>query len=360
MVETPAADDGEFASIRTVDPTTIPDWDRVIGRFPEANVFHTAAWATVLKETYGHEAAYRVCGPAEQPQSIWPLVTIFSPLTGRRGVCLPAADYCEPLLAPGVPFESLWDSLLGEARAQGWRHLEVRGEVPLAGAAPSIVYHAHTLDLRVGTEGLLARCKTAARSAMRKAERAGVQIRFGTGPEDVDAYYRLHELTRRRHGLPPQPKRFFDLIGKHLLRTGRGFVALANEPGAGADRPPLAALVFLHFGRRALYKFGASDLRQQEYRANNLLMWKGIEHCVDLGMDDLHFGRTNVGQEGLRRFKLAWGTSESPLRYHRFGIREGSWRASRSLTTGWHNAVFRNLPLPVNRWLGALAYRHMD
>jgi hypothetical protein len=160
--------------------------------------------------------------------------------------------------------------------------------------------------------------------------------------------------------LPPQPKRFFDLIAEHLLRAGHGFVALAHEPGGGANSQPLAALVFLHFGRRALYKFGASDLRQQQYRANNLLMWEGIQHCVDLGMDELHFGRCNVGQEGLRRFKLAWGTSESPLRYFRFGVREGNWRTSRSLTTGWHNAAFRNLPLAMNRWLGGLAYRHMD
>jgi hypothetical protein len=287
-------------------------------------------------------------------------MTVRNPLTGTRGVCLPLADACAPLLQPGADILPLWNAVRSIGQAAGWRFIEWRGPAPVPGALPSITFRAHRLDLRPGWAAVLRGFDAPVRRAMRKAESAGVLVRFGTAPADVDAYYRLHCLTRRRHGLPPQPKRFFDEIGEHLLREGRGFVALASGPKAEHDGRPLAAAIFLHFGRQAIYKFGASDFRLQELRANNLVMAQSIRRCIELGMEELHFGRTNSEQEGLLRFKRGWGAREEPLHYYRFGIADGQWQHSRSLTTGWHNLVFRRLPIPISRLIGAALYRYMD
>ncbi len=80
---------------------------------------------------------------------------------------------------------------------------------------------------------------------------------------------------------------------------------------------PIAAAIFFRFGRNALYKYGASDKRFQALRANNLVMWQGIQFLARNGAEKLHFGRTEQENEGLRRFKLSWNTQEETIDYFR-------------------------------------------
>ena len=44
---------------------------------------------------------------------------------------------------------------------------------------------------------------------IRRAEREGLRCEEGTGDTLLDDFYRLLEMTRRRHHLPPQPKKWF-------------------------------------------------------------------------------------------------------------------------------------------------------
>ncbi len=128
----------------------------------------------------------------------------------------------------------------------------------------------------------------------------------------MEEFYRLHCATRQRHGVPPQPRSFFRQIEKQLLRENLGFLALARLH----DRP-VAPLLFLQWGPLAIFKFGASDRAWQALRPNHLVMWTGIRHLLETGAAVLDFGRTNVGQKGLRRFKLSWGAHEENLSYLR-------------------------------------------
>ncbi|HEV3362594.1 MAG TPA: GNAT family N-acetyltransferase, partial [Acidimicrobiia bacterium] len=72
---------------------------------------------------------------------------------------------------------------------------------------------------------------------IRRAERDGVQVHHARGRADVDrVFYSLHVRTRRRQGVPVQPRRFFSLLAG-LLETGLGFASLAyigDRPVAGA------------------------------------------------------------------------------------------------------------------------------
>ena len=51
--------------------------------------------------------------------------------------------------------------------------------------------------------------------------------------------------------------------------------------------------MFFKLERHAVYKFGASDERLQELRANNLAMFEGIKYLAEGGAETLHFGRTD-------------------------------------------------------------------
>jgi hypothetical protein len=173
--------------------------------------------------------------------------------------------------------------------------------------------------------------------------------------EGISAYYRLHALTRKRHGLPPQPFSFFREIHKELIAKGNGFVAIARR-----DKVSAAAAVFLRAGKHAVYKFAASEGSLSNLRGNNLVVWEAIRRLVEMGCESLHFGRTALNNAGLRRFKLAWGAKEEVTHYCKYDVTQGSWVRSPDLTKGFQNFIFGNLSLSINRLAGSIIYPHLD
>jgi hypothetical protein len=282
------------------------------------------------------------------------MMEVTSLLTGRRGVGLPFTDAC-PCLHTGDEASLLGD-LTSVARGRQWKYLELRGGLePAPGATPAIQFHHHTLDLRKDPEDLFAQCAAPVRRAIRKAERNALIPSISTERTALLDFYRLHLQTRQRHGLPPQPISFFLHIHEHVLACGLGFVALVR-----AGSRPVAGAVFFHTDRHAIYKFGASDASRQELRGNNLVMWEGIKALAQRGCSTLDFGRTSLGQEGLRRFKLGWGAQERGLAYWRLDSARQMWLTARDKSSGLHTTLFRHLPLPLHRLAGALLYPHLD
>lgn len=62
--------------------------------------------------------------------------------------------------------------------------------------------------------------------------------------------------------------------------------------------------------------------------AGNVVLWVAIKTLVQRGADTLHLGRTSMENEGLRRFKLSWGSEEEVIRYFRFNTVQGDLRKS--------------------------------
>lgn len=348
-------------------PLEVPDWDTQLVRFSGANVFHSAAWLRVLSKVYGLEPVFlRESGGCGQ-QVILPLAEVRSWLTGRRGVCLPFADFCGPLISDSVNEASVlspdvWQAALDQGRKRGWRYIEIRGEpevlLPDEAPVPSLQVLEHDIDLTVSPEQLQANLHSGMRRNIRKAEQGGLQFELRTDREAVLEYYGLHCLTRRnKHGLPPQPRRLFEQIATELIEKEAGFVVVARDAKSGR---PVAGAVFLRWKDRAIYKYGASDDRYLDLRPNNLVLWKGILRCQELGCRHLSLGRTDQGHEGLRRFKKELGAQERAVNFYRYDLESERWSSERPLQEGWHNGVFRRLPLWANRLAGEVLYPHMD
>jgi hypothetical protein len=159
--------------------------------------------------------------------------------------------------------------------------------------------------------------------------------------------------TRKRHGLPPQPYEFFLNIQRHVLSNNLGVIALASHKGE-----KIAGAVYFFLGGRAIYKYGASDLTQQNLRGSNLVMWEAIKWLAGKGAKSLHLGKTSQHNEGLRRFKLHLGAHEEVIDYVKFDLRQGRFVTDTDAIAGWHNGVFRILPGFLSRAAGRLLYRH--
>ncbi|HEV2059277.1 MAG TPA: GNAT family N-acetyltransferase [Solirubrobacteraceae bacterium] len=335
-----------------LDPLDDPCWAGFVDRCPQALIFHHPAWLGLLAEHYRYPLAAAAVLDAEgEPVAGIPLALISSRLTGRRVVALPFSDVCPPLVAPGASPDAL--RLLAEAVESERRRrdlpMEVRG--PFSQLGPPVDrFYLHVVDLRGGLVEVERCYASRTRRHVRKAQRMGVEVRQHLDDEALDEFYSLHLRTRRRLGVPTQPKAFVRKLAG-LFARGLGFVAVARFE----DRP-VAAAVFLRAGGNLTYKYGASDERYLHTRPNNVIFAEVIRSACDQGLTTLDLGRTDFGQEGLRSFKLSLGATEETLAYTYRGTTPGPSTPSRAQRAS--TVLIRKSPPAVGRAIGEVLYRH--
>jgi CelD/BcsL family acetyltransferase involved in cellulose biosynthesis len=147
--------------------------------------------------------------------------------------------------------------------------------------------------------------------------------------------------------------RFFRLLWERLICRGLGFVLLAHK-----DSQLLAAAVFLHCNQTLTNKFSASDPAYWKLRPNNLLLWHAIRWGCEHGYRVFDWGRTDLDNQGLRQFKLGWGSEEQIVQYSVLADREPrgpvDGKAHQLLTS-----LIQRSPTWVCRVTGELLYRHI-
>jgi hypothetical protein len=342
------------AAQQPVNPADCPGWDALVTAHPRCSFFHGAAWAKALQGAYGFTPVYFTANEADGRSSILPLMEVNSWLTGRRGVALPFTDGCEPLYSDAASIRNLIQAALEFGKTRGWKSVECRGGRELFCEAPaSLSFYGHSVDLEENEDRMFARLESSVRRAIRKAEKSGVTVTVSRSLETMKVFYSLQCKTRRKHGLPPQPFAFFRNIHEHILSKNLGVIV-----SAGCQGRPVAASVYFQLGGRAVYKYGASDEAFQHLRGANLVMWEAVKWHARQGAKTLHLGRTSIGNEGLRRFKLGWGAGEQKIEYVKYDLRNSRFVTDADESTGWYNRLFNVLPIGLSRLISAVLYRH--
>lgn len=341
--------------VQRLCPSADEEWDSRLSSNDGWYFCQGTAWARVLERTYGYRPNYFATLAGGHLDSLLPVMEVDSWLTGRRGVSLPFTDYCDPLAGDLPAFQRLFNQAVVYGRDRGWKYLELRGGKRfLVPALPSQQFYGHEIALVNDQKQLFSALASPVRRAIRKAEKQGVTVDILNDATGIKQFFSLQCLTRRKHGLPPQPFRFFQNLQKYVLAEGGGIILLARF---GART--VAGSIFFHAGQQAFYKFGASDQAMLELRGNDLVMWEGIKYYASRGFRTLHLGRTSLIHEGLRRFKLGWAAREHSIEYFKYDLRRSAFVRDRDEAFGWYNRIFAALPLSLLRFLGAVLYRHI-
>lgn len=343
---------------KIVNPTTLTGWDDMAGLLPGYSFFDTSAWCRVLADSYGYEPCYFTAWQGDELRAVLPMMAVESIWTGRRGVSLPFSDYCAPLLLDEADYAPLLQAAQEFGPKKGWKFIELRGASSLpSNQKKSNSYLGHRLELSKNTEALEKGLRDSTRRNIRKAEKSGVKTEISHSEEGMLAFYRLNCLTRQRHGLPPQPLRFFEKFMQHVINAGLGSIVLARFE----DRI-IAGAVFVHTDDKSgnvLYKYGASDKSHQDLRANNLVMWEGIKWYAEQGSTTLLMGRTDLDHEGLRQFKMGWNAEEYSINYYRYDFRLAAFtNGCMAPGSSFETRILQRTPLPILRALGRVMYRH--
>jgi CelD/BcsL family acetyltransferase involved in cellulose biosynthesis len=327
-----------------------PEWIRYVTAHPRSQVYHHPSWTLLLSECYGFRPFALALPGATAFAGGLPVLEV-SRLRQRRWVSQPFTDASPPLVdAESGP--RLVAALEEALREEEIRRLEVRGAFPgMEDGRPASAV-THTVPLGDDPDAVLAGVSRHVRKNLRAGERAGLVVRRAESEQDLtETFYRLQLETRRRLGVPIQPKAWYRQLWRRLLEPGSGFLLLAHHGGSA-----VAGGVFLTWKETLTAKYSASSAASWGIRPNNAVFWEAMKWGCENGYRAFDFGRTDAVDAGLRRFKVSWGAVEEPLRYTTLGSRTqegGRGVPGASLARG----AVRHAPLVVTRTLGELFYR---
>jgi len=347
--------------LTTIDVFKARKWDEFVANHPQGTAFHLSNWARVLQRTYRYIPYYLVLEDSDKRiKAGCPFFVIKSWLTGNRLVCLPFTDVCYPLVTSDEDIESLLSATIEKAKKEKADYIEVRGQHPnvfLRGLhfENHSYYKLFRLDLSQGTDSLWKGFKRSTRKNIIKAEKAKLKIEKSETEKDMRDFYLLNLATRKKHGIPPQPYRFFENIWRELILTRLAFVLLVKYKGI-----PIAGGVFFVHRDTIYHKFTASDRNYLQYRPNHFLIWHTIQYGCEKDYKFFDSGRTSPDNPGLVSFKRNWGMQETDLPYYYWPTVKGvTSTEQKSLKYRMITSVMRRTPTTIFRMAGKLLCKHL-
>jgi CelD/BcsL family acetyltransferase involved in cellulose biosynthesis len=340
-----------------LDPLSDCRWDDLVASHPRASVFHQTGWLKALAQTYKYKTlALTSTPPGERLSDGAAFCEVRSWITGSRLVSLPFSDHAEPLLNNSGAALEMGEWLQTECKRQNWKYVEFR---PLSGAMRSVramaesqSFWLHTLDLSPPAEQLFRNLhKSCVQRRIRHAEHQELSYERGCSDELLHEFYELMMITRRRFRLLPQPRAWF----RNLLACMKpnAEIRLVRK-----DHRSLASILTLRHRGIVVYKYGCSDEAFHHFAGMPFLFWKLIEESKAEGAEEIDFGRTDMDNDGLIRFKDSLGTARRKLSYIRYpeGARQTGLAALELRAT---RGLFSILPDALSSRLGQVAYRHI-
>jgi CelD/BcsL family acetyltransferase involved in cellulose biosynthesis len=341
-----------------VDPLNDLRWAPFVERHAAACAFHTQGWLRALSLTYGYEPfAVTSSAPGRELTDAVPFCRIASWATGRRLVSLPFTDHCQPLVPPDASMGAVVEFLAELSRREKYKFFELRPAGPLDDAAVgdenrSAAYYIHWLDLTPSLEAIFSSFqKDSIQRKIRRADREGLQYEEGRSPEIIKKFYGLLVRTRRRHQLPPQPMEWFQNLASAMGEAIQFRIALKDDL-------PVAAIVTLTHRNSLIYKYGCSDERYHATGSMPFLFWRMIQEAKNASIPLVDFGRSDLDNPGLIRFKDQWGTRRTELTYYRFPAPSPA-RSSFGFAGRAAKAIFARLPDSLLALAGKKIYRHI-
>ena len=340
---------------KVINPLNTENWDDLLFQHPDATFFHTQCWARVLSETYGYEPKYFSIFSEDKLCSLIPMMEIKSILTGRRGVSLPFTDYVRPIVYCQDEVQVLWKELIEYAKKSRWQHIDLRGDfgVQVTGNIYDSFYQ-HDIRIEDDADQMFSRFSSNNKRNIKKAVREGVEIEIRHDMESVDEFYCLNSITRKRHGIPSQPYRFFENLYKHITSDGKGIIVIAKKHGE-----VVAGSIYFLLGKSAIYKYGASKKEEGHLRANNLVMWEAIKWLSNRNYKSLSLGRTEKSNAGLLRYKTGWAPEQKTISYYRYSMKDNTFVAKKKASDSLSTSFFKAAPVAVSNFLGGVLYRHV-
>lgn len=342
-------------SVQLIEPKDVNDWEKSIQITPQYSIFHSMNWANVLINTYHYRPYYLQISQSNKIVAFIPLMEVKNIFQKKNAVSIPFADFCEPIIFSDDTQSSVFKQIFDYGKIKGWHTIEFRGPIHNHfNAKPTLEFFHHSINLLKTEEQLFNSLTKMTQRNIIKSQKCNLRYEISTTFDSVKKYYQIHCITRKNLGVPPQPFSFFVNIFEHILKEKKGFIIFAYHKDI-----VIAGQIYFVYCKKALFKFGASIKKYQNTKPNNFLIWETIKWLKRNKIEYLSLGRTDLWNEGLRKFKNGWGASETRLFYFTYDLEKESFITSNSQNIHWYFNIFRHFPVTLLKWIGFIAYKYM-
>ena len=190
---------------------------------------------------------------------------------------------------------------------------------------------AWIVDLHKGPDQVFSGMEGRARTAIRMAEKMGVEVADSSSLESLDQYHSLHLETCKRTGAKPHPKAYFEEIWSGFVQQG-----LARVFFARVDGQVVAAENFGVYKEAAVYWTGATAEAGLKAEASSAIQWAAMQWMMANGIQRYETGEAFPGAQsgklkGLSDFKKSFGGHLHPLYRGRIGTDSGKSKLLRAM-----------------------------
>ena len=268
----------------------------------QVTLYHSDEWLSALCQHYGYERVTNanLIEEAGQVRAFAPVVRV-SNLSGRKLCSAPASMYGHMLASTSADAQALADQLLSQARMENRRLVVKTRDSSACFAGLHVISQEYDCRVSVSTpDENWVKLDGAARRAVKKSRKAGVQVREASF-KDLHDFLPLLATTRRRLGLPMTPRGWL----KILFVRGFARLLLAEQGGKVC-----AGVLFTHDANHIHYALPAYSDEGARVRAMDAVIWRLLELAWEENRKFMCFGGSPERNEGLRRFKRKWGGEE--------------------------------------------------
>ena len=315
--------------------------------------FHSdPRWLAVLRDGLRHRPYAIEATRDGRVAGVLPLALVKSLLFGRFLVSLPYVNSAGVVADDDRVAVALIDRAVELADELDVRHLEFRHErkhehAALTGELTGKVHMRLTLPST--PDELWKRFKPKVRNQVRKGEKQGLTVEFGTDGL-LEDFYAVFSRNMRDLGTP--------VFGRRLFRS-----MLAEFPDRAefcvvrTDKLPIAAGLLVH-GNGITEVPSASSLRKYNpTNANMLMYWHLLVRTIERGQEVFDFGRSSVDSNTFR-FKQQWGAEPVPATWQYY-VRKGNFEDMRRESGKFTSlsSLWCRMPLGLSRLIGPIIVR---
>ena len=296
--------------IRQANDHDQEEWDNYVLSHPQSAPYLLFAWKAAIEAAYGHKCIYTLAEQQNEIKGVFPIVQMRFPGILNEAVSLPFCDVGNCIADTEEVQDLLIKKVTEHAKARKIKKIQIRGELHPTSAIQSDYATVQTgkvrmmLELPENASELFSTFKSKLRSQIRKAEKNGIEFRWGDQGDIDKAYYvfskNMHEL-----GSPVHSKRFLKaVLNQYQERARLGLAIYEND---------IVGMGIILLGGRSVSIPWASTLREYNRLAPNMMLyWNFLKYSADHDYAYFDFGRSSAG-EGTYKFKKQWGAKPTRL-----------------------------------------------
>jgi len=329
-----------------------PQWERFVRGASHASCAHLLAWRNVVVRVYGHAPYHLMAMDEDRACGVLPLFLVRSRLFGRLLVSAPYLSVGGLLSESGAATAALVEEARALMASLGARYIELRNHTRIGlGLASTDRYCSYVLRLDADPDLLWARFENRARTAVRKAVKAGLTV--ARGHHQAADLAEVLNRHMRSLGTPFHGPEFYRRILAEFRDDAEVFLVRLGEHVVGGG-------IVIQTPGLLHWPYGACLATHRQLYPMNLLTWEIIRFGLLRKAQTFDFGRSQW-RSGTALFKRQWGAEPVPL-FYEFHLPPGDaapYQDPANPRYALPIAVWKRLPFLVTRSVGPAIIRDL-